>query len=189
VLPGMYQVRLTAVGQRYTQPLKVVLDPRSTATPVDLAKQVDLARKVAHLSAQSSQLTRSLLALRKQLSDLQKTSPSLATSIQGVDADAAKIVGTAGSRAAAASPSGLGSVSSDLNAVNSVVDSSDRTPPAQAYALFEQARRNLTAHLASWEELKKGKLAELNQALRAQNLPEIELKTDAAPTATSEPRP
>ncbi len=185
VLPGMYQVRFTAGGQRYTQPLKVALDPRSSATPVDLAKQFDLARKVSHLSAQSNGLTRTLTALRKQLSDLQKTSPSLTAPIQAVDADAAKILGTAGSRAAAATPSGLSAVLSDLNAVNSVIDSADRTPPAQAYALFEQARRNLAAQVASCEALKKGKLSELNQTLRAQNLPEIELKTDAAPTATS----
>jgi photosystem II stability/assembly factor-like uncharacterized protein len=176
VLPGMYQVRLAVGGQRYTQPLKVVLDPRSTATPVDLAKQFDLARKVAALARQSSQLTRSLLALRKQLGDLRSTSPL----IQAVDTDAAKIVGTGGSRAAATTPTGLGAVSSDLNAVNSVVDSADRTPPAQAYALFEQARHNLAVLVASWEALKKGELSELNQTLRAQNLPEI---------ATPEPRP
>src|SRR5258708_5245800 len=186
VLPGMYQVRLTAGGQRYTQPLKVALDPRSSATPVDLAKQFDLARKVSRLSAQSSQLTRSLLALRKQLGDLQKTNPSFATLIKAVDADAAKIVGTGGSRVAATTPSGLGAVSSDLNAVNSVVDSADRTPPAQAYALFEQAHRNSARHIASWDALKKGKLAELNQALRSQNLPAITVINDAAPTATSD---
>jgi hypothetical protein len=120
---------------------------------------------------------------------LHKANPLLAAPIQALDADAAKILGTGGSRAAAATPSGLGAVSSDLNAVNSVIDSADRTPPAQAYALFDQARRNFAAHLASCEALKKGKLSELNQTLRAQNLPEIELKTDAAPTATSEPRP
>jgi len=174
VLPGMYNVRLAAGGQRYTQPLKVVLDPRSSATPADLAKQFDLARRVSRLTGQSSQLTRSLIALRKQLSDLQKTS----TLIQAVDVDAAKIAGTGGSRAAATTPSGLGAVWSDLNAVNSVVDSADRTPPAQAYALFEQARRNLAALVASWDALKKGKLAELNRELRSQNLPVIVIKDD-----------
>jgi photosystem II stability/assembly factor-like uncharacterized protein len=172
-LSGVYQVRLTAAGQRYTQPLKVVLDPRSNATPADLARQFDLAKKVARLSGQTAQLTRSLLALRKQLSDLQKASLSFATLIQAVDTVAAKIVGTGGSRVAATTPSGLGAVSSDLNAVNSVVDSADRMPPAQAYSLFEQAGRNFAALVASWDELKKGKLAELNQALRGQNLPEI----------------
>jgi photosystem II stability/assembly factor-like uncharacterized protein len=159
VLPGSYQVRLTAGGQHYTQTLKVVLDPRSTATPVDLAKQFDLARKVSRLTTQRSELTRSLTTLRNQLADLQKTSPSLASLIQSVDADAAKISGTAG----------------DLNAVTSVVDSSDRTPPAQAYALFEQARSTVAAQLASWDALKKGKLTELNQTLRTQNLPELEI--------------
>src|SRR5260370_1265986 len=151
----MYQVRLTAGGQRFTQPLRVALDPRSTATPADLAKQFDLARRVSRLSAQSTQLTRSLLALRKQLGDLQKTNPSLAPMILAVDTDAAKIVGTGGSRTAATTPSGLGAVSSDLNAVNYVVDSADRTPPAQAYALFDQARRNLATYATNWGALKK----------------------------------
>jgi hypothetical protein len=173
VLPGTYQARLTAAGQRYTQPLKVVLDPRSNATPADLAKQFDLARKVTRLSGQTDQLTKSLLALRKQRSDLQKASPSFATLIQAVDAVAAKIVGTGGSRVAATTPSGLGAVTSDLNAVNSVVDSADRMPPAQAYGLLEQVSRNFAGLVASWDELKKGKLAELNQALRGKNLPEI----------------
>jgi hypothetical protein len=62
-----------------------------------------------------------------------------------------------------------------------VVDSADRTPPAQAYALFEQARRNFAAQAASWDALKKGKIAELNGALRSQNLPEIAIKDDVAP--------
>ncbi len=181
VLPGLYQVRLTVGEKHYAQPLKVVLDPRSSATPTDLAKQFDLARKVSRLTGEGAQLTRSLSALRKQLSDLQKTSPSLGPQILAVDADAAKITGAGGRRSAAAPPSGLGAVSSDLNAVLAVVDSADRTPPAQAYALFEQARRNFAAQAASWDALKKGKLAELNGALRAQNLPEILIKDDVAP--------
>ena len=42
VLPGTYTVRLTVGGRSYTQPLKVTLDPRSTATPAELQKQFDL---------------------------------------------------------------------------------------------------------------------------------------------------
>ena len=46
VLPGVYQVRLTAAGKSYTQPVKVALDPRSTATPLDLQKQFDLCMSI-----------------------------------------------------------------------------------------------------------------------------------------------
>ena len=43
MLPGTYQVRLTAGGRTYTQPLTVKLDPRSTATAEELSKQFDLS--------------------------------------------------------------------------------------------------------------------------------------------------
>ncbi len=47
VLPGTYRVKLTADGHSYTQMLKVELDPRSTATPIDLAQQLDLGLKAS----------------------------------------------------------------------------------------------------------------------------------------------
>jgi photosystem II stability/assembly factor-like uncharacterized protein len=175
VLPGIYQLRLTVSGQHYTQPLKVTLDPRSTATPIDLAKQFELATKVSSQLGKNAQLTGQISALRRQIDELKKksTDAALLTLLASVDAAAEKIAGARGSRAATAPPSGLGAVQADLNAVNGVVDSSDRTPPAQAYALYEQAAHNFTTQLANWEALKSGKLAELNRALRAQNLPEI----------------
>jgi hypothetical protein len=43
VLPGTYQVRLKAAGKVYTQPLVVKLDPRSTATAAELAKQFEFS--------------------------------------------------------------------------------------------------------------------------------------------------
>jgi photosystem II stability/assembly factor-like uncharacterized protein len=43
VLPGTYTVRLTAAGRTVSQPLRVVLDPRSKAAPLDLQKQFDLS--------------------------------------------------------------------------------------------------------------------------------------------------
>ena len=45
VIPGTYQVRLTANGRTQTQKLTVKLDPRSTATADDVAKQFELSMK------------------------------------------------------------------------------------------------------------------------------------------------
>ena len=175
VLPGAYQVRLTVAGQHYTQPLRVTMDPRSAATPADLAKQFDLATRVAREIQRNGQATREIAAVRRQIGDLKnKTSdPAVLSLASSVETEAAKIGGATGSRAASAAPSGLGAVQSELNAVAGVVDSADRTPPAQAYALFQQASRALATQLASWNSLKTGKLAELNKTLRSQNLPEI----------------
>jgi photosystem II stability/assembly factor-like uncharacterized protein len=43
VLPGTYTVRLTAGGRTISQPLRVVLDPRSKATPLEVQRQFELS--------------------------------------------------------------------------------------------------------------------------------------------------
>jgi photosystem II stability/assembly factor-like uncharacterized protein len=160
VLPGAYQIRLTVAGQHFTQPLKVVLDPRSNATPADLTKQFDLSMKISDELKRAAEASQQIGALRRRLAEAKtKTSGNdvLLASIASVDSDAAKIAG-----------SGLNSVRAQLNAVLNVVDSADRTPPAQAYALFEQASRDLATQLAAWNSLQAGKLTELNRSLPSQ---------------------
>ena len=178
VLPGTYQVRLTAAGRQFTQPLKVSLDPRSTATPADLAKQFDLAMKAWRDLKTNGETQRQLTALRRRIADIKARSGANAdiTSLASqVDMDAARIMGASGGRAGSGAPSGLGAAQSELSAALNVAESADRTPPAQAYALYEQGTRGLAEQLAAWAALKNGKLAELNRVLRAQNLPEIDL--------------
>ena len=46
VVPGRYQVRLTAAGQTQTQPFEVRKDPRLATSDADLAKQQDLLLKI-----------------------------------------------------------------------------------------------------------------------------------------------
>jgi photosystem II stability/assembly factor-like uncharacterized protein len=46
VMPGTYTVRLTAGGRAVSQPLRVVLDPRLKATPLDIQKQFDLSMAI-----------------------------------------------------------------------------------------------------------------------------------------------
>ena len=91
---------------------------------------------------------------------------ALLGAIESVDFDAAKIAGAVGGRNADAPTSGLNAVRAQLNSVANVVDSADRTPPAQAYALYDQASRDLATQLAAWNALKNGKLAELNRSLQ-----------------------
>ena len=178
VIPGAYQVRLTVAGQHYTEALKVMLDPRSPATPTDLAKQFALGLKATTEIAKNGQLTKELAALRAQITDIKKkaSDAALLALVSRVEAEAQKLSGVGASWQTPATPSGVGAVQTNLGAVNFVVDSADRTPPAQAYALYEQASRDLAALMASWDALKNGQLAELNRALRDKNLPAVDLK-------------
>ena len=182
-LPGAYQVRLSVAGQHFTQPFKIVLDPRSSITPSDLAKQFDLAMKTAKELGRATDAAQQIASLRRQLSDAKAGAPgdsALLAAIASLDAEAAKITGAGGGRNAEAPPSGLNAVRLQLNAVVNVVDSADRTPPAQAYALFDQASRDLAGQLATWNSLKTGKLTELNRSLRTKQLPQIEIKENQA---------
>jgi hypothetical protein len=157
VLPGTYQVLITVSGQSFKKPLKVALDPRSTATPADLARQLDLATKTARELTRASEAVQQISSLRSQLANAKNKAlgnSTLLALINGLDADAAKI--------------GLNAVRSQLNAVLNVVDSGDRTPPAQAYTLFEEASRDLAIQLAAWDSLKAGKAAEFNRSLPTQ---------------------
>ena len=91
VLPGTYQVRLTAGGKQFTQPVTVALDPRVTATPDELTKQFTLAKRALDLMSKA------------------QGTPSLMK----------------------------------LAVILSVTGSADRTPPATAYALYDEAAKEL----------------------------------------------
>ena len=182
VLPGNYQVRLTVAGRQFTQPLKVAPDPRSSATPADLAKQFDLALKAWRDVKTTAGAMRLLTALRRRIAEIksrQAANAALVALASEIDTSAAQILGGSGGRGASGAPSGLGAVESELNAALSVAESADRTPPAAAYTLYEQGSRGLAQQLAAWQTLKNGKLAGLNRALRAANLPEIDLAAAA----------
>jgi photosystem II stability/assembly factor-like uncharacterized protein len=58
VLPGAYQVRVTAQGHSSTQPLKVTLDPHSGAPPADLSAQFDLGMKAYRGMQRAADLAR-----------------------------------------------------------------------------------------------------------------------------------
>jgi hypothetical protein len=153
VPPGTYQVRLTVAGKSLTQPLKVALDPRSTATPADLAKQFDLAMKASAELKRTLEAIQQVTALRTQLTNAKgkaSGNSTLLALISSTEADLSKI--------------DLNATRAQFAAVLNVADSADRTPPGQAYALFEQASRDLATQLAAWNALKAGKVAEFNRS-------------------------
>jgi hypothetical protein len=187
VLPGTYQARLTVAGQSYAQTFQVALDPRSTATPAELQKQLDLCLSISRDMARAADALRQARALRSLLTERRSAAEAagnaeLASRIAALDTAAAAIMGNAGGgrggRSGAVPASGspnLASVSSLLGTALSVAGSADRTPPASAYEIGQQASRSLTALLASWKSLQDTRLAALNQDLRQNQLPAIVL--------------
>jgi len=162
VLPGAYQLRLTAGGRSYTEALVVKLDPRSTATPVDLTKQSELSQACVREMGKAADALREIREARRRLAErIPSSNADLASKIAALDGEAARLMGSGdGGRGGAAGGNSLTSVSSQLSAALAVAESADRTPPEDAYTLFGLATRELSAELSTWKAL-QSRIADL----------------------------
>jgi hypothetical protein len=71
-VPGIYEVRLTVDGKRRHSPLKVVMDPRSPATPEILAEQLRLGRQIFGETIEARRALAEIGSVQKQLADIQQ---------------------------------------------------------------------------------------------------------------------
>jgi hypothetical protein len=174
-VPGAYQVRVTIDGKTLTQPLKIVMDPRSPATARDLEQQLQLGRQIFAEATSSRQSLAEIRSVQKQLSDLEPKLDShhaqLKSATSQLEAEIRKIL--AGSEDPANKTLGLETVSSGLTSALAVVESSDRTVPSQAIALYQESSEGLKLRLADWNHVKTNWLPQLNLHLREGNLAPI----------------
>ena len=70
-MPGTYQVRLTIDGKTFSQPLKIVMDPRSSATARDLEEQLRLGLEIFAEAISSRKVLSEIKSVQKQLTDLE----------------------------------------------------------------------------------------------------------------------
>jgi hypothetical protein len=171
VVPGSYEVRLTVDGKTWTQPLKVAMDPRSTATPEELQKQFELGRMIFADAMRSRQKLAEIQAVQKQLSGVKMDAGhgDIKATVSQVQGEIKRITDgeeTAGSM-------GLTQASSALSAALRVVESSDRAIPTQAMAVYEQGNQAMKTRIAEWTQLKAGSLKQLNDQLKQANLAPI----------------
>lgn len=172
-VPGTYEVRLTVDGKTWTQPLAVTMDPRSSATARDLEQQLDLGRKIYSDSLAGRRLLTEINSVRKQLSDVQsrlKEHGGVEASITDADDEINKIL------TGEADPNhitGLQTANAALASALRVVESGDRTAPAQSLEMHREARAAMDQAAQSWNSLKTTRLPELNRQLQQANLPPL----------------
>ncbi len=175
VLPGTYNVKLTAGGEAFTQPLEVMMDPRCRATSAELAAQFRWAQRAFE----------GMIVARKSLSEvrglqgqLEKAKSQLGPNQVQTLTEIAKAANKAKQIVTGSDPSadeGLQFASRGLTIALNSLESADRTPPSQVIALYLQAARTLKARLADWTAFKKSTLPLLNRQLRSAGLPAIEV--------------
>jgi hypothetical protein len=172
-VPGIYQVRLTIDGKTVTQPLTIVMDPRSPATPASLEQQLQLGQQIFAEVISSRRTLAEVKSVQKQLSELQPK-------IGGDHADlraAASQLETEIRRILASnddsSTLGLERATAGLAAALAVVESGDRAVPSQAVVLYQESSQAWKLHLADWNHVKTNWLPQINQHLRQSNIAPI----------------
>jgi hypothetical protein len=167
-VPGIYQVRLTVDGQTQSQDLKVIMDPRSPATPEVLQQQLQIGQQVYAETLEARRALAEIGSVQKQLADVEQKlgeqNSTLKSALADAQSDIAKIL--TDTEAAQPQPGGLHDEYSDLASALRVVESGDRAVPSQAIALYEESSRRVKAAIAKWTTFKQRKLPQLNQKLR-----------------------
>lgn len=169
--PGQYEVRLTVDGKALTKPLRVIMDPRSTATPRDLEQQARIGREIFSEALESRKTLAAIHSVQTQLTGLRsklQDRPDLKASADIASAELGAML-----KDRPSGEMGLEKASTGLSASLRVVESSDRAIPAQALELYSQSSSAMKAALAKWNDFKSKRLPQLNQQLEGAKLSPI----------------
>ena len=173
-MPGNYTVKLTVDGKPETQVLKVVMDPRSSATKEVLQRQLELGQQIFGETLEARRALAEISSVQKQLVDVEQKigqqNSTLASSLVDSRSQIAKILSNKESKQTKA---GLQDGYTELLSALHVVEGGDRDVPSQAIAVYKESSQHVKESIAEWNKFKQTKLPALNQELREQNLAPI----------------
>ncbi|MDE2346459.1 MAG: glycosyl hydrolase, partial [Gammaproteobacteria bacterium] len=175
VLPGSYTVTLKVGDKSYSQPLKVITDPRVEVTDAALKQQFDLMMKLNQAVAEEHAAANAIRGVRGQLAALQTrlagnaNDQSLAKSAADLDAKLAGMLEMFYQYRAHAEEAQLNyptELNSQLAYLEVLVDSADSAPTAQQQAMYLVLRKNLDEALAKWNTLRDQDIPAFNARLQ-----------------------
>jgi photosystem II stability/assembly factor-like uncharacterized protein len=171
VIPGIYEVQLTVDGVSMAQPLKVAMDPRSTATPAELEQQYKLGRQMFAEAIAIRQTLAEIRSVRARLTAVGQKPSTQQTDIRTAITEIENAIKTilTGNGARSGEGMGLELASSGIGSALRVVESGDRTVPSQAIAVFEEAYRAAKMRMDEWTRLRTTRLRSLNDQLKQAN--------------------
>ncbi len=175
VVPGIYTVRLTVDGRPQTQPLKVLMDPRSPATPETLHQQLQLGQQIFAETIEARRALAEIASLQKQLADLEQKVGEKDSAIKSVLLGAqneisrivTKPVATLGQTA------GLQEAFADMASALRVGRRWRSPCTVAGDCRLQRVQPGVKAAIAKWSDFKRTRLPWLNQKLSEANLAPI----------------
>ncbi len=187
-LPGVYTVRLTVDGRRYTQTVTIRNDPRSPATLADLQAQHALQMKLYNGAKASWSGWLQVEAMRQAVANVMRGNPpgDVATAAAAFDSVLARVGGVAGivdntrgnafrdqlvpNFAAINGKEGGENVLFSMNGQLRTNDSGDMAPTAAMLRGWVNVCTDLRSAVAAWHAINEKDLVTFNAVLTRHNL-------------------
>ncbi len=184
VLPGNYQVKLTAAGKTFTAPLEVRLDPRVHATPAQLAQQLALMQQINRQVAAAHAAVIHMQSLQRQLSMLNQRlagdagAKPVAKDAQALSKQLGQVIAAIAQLKSKSGEDALNyriKLDAKLENLAGTVESADTAPTAASYAVYRRLSGELGTQLAVMHQLENRNLAQLNRQIAHDHIPMIGL--------------
>jgi predicted flap endonuclease-1-like 5' DNA nuclease len=186
VVPGEYQVRLTAGGRTQTRQFEVRKDPRLATTAADYQKRFDLHLKIRDKLSQTHDAITRLRDVRAQLGVVAEHARMAAPGDTAIPAAArvlsgklTKVEETLYQTKNRSSQDPLNypiRLNDKLSVLTGVVDAADAAPTEQSVAVYDQLAGQIDAELAKLDQLLGDDLAAFNRLVREKELPAVVVK-------------
>jgi photosystem II stability/assembly factor-like uncharacterized protein len=179
VVPGTYQVRLTADGSIETQPFEIRKDPRTSTTTEDFDKQFALLLQIHERLTATHDAIADIIAMRGGVRDAsaRASGTPAATAIearaQALEAKLAAVqdelvqMNIREGNDVLTYPAKLNNL---IAALGPVVAATDTSPTEQSYSVFRDLSLRLERQLSALDEIVERDLSAFNQALDAQHV-------------------
>ncbi|HVH59842.1 MAG TPA: hypothetical protein VM709_05895, partial [Candidatus Sulfotelmatobacter sp.] len=192
VVPGTYQIKLTAGGKSLTASAEIKKDPRVNVSQADLEKQYELATRIRDRVSAGSEAVNQMRSVREQLDGLKKrlSADTGAKAVldsaevlrKKIDAAEEKIVQPK-------SKSGEDPLNYPIQVTNQLMDlqdtveSADTAPTAQSSVVFDELNGKLETQLTIWREIQSKDLVALNDLMKKNNVEAIAPATEKTKVA------
>jgi hypothetical protein len=165
VMPGQYTVILTAGGQKYTQPLTVVMDPRVKTATSGLQQQFELSNQMYQDLLALQPIIGQVAAVRSKVDAAKaKASPADTAKYEELSKKLEALTGSGGRRRSAQSESLTGTQGA-LLAVIGMSQEADVAPSTPVVQAAQGAHKSVSALTDRWNEIQKNDVAPLGKQL------------------------
>jgi photosystem II stability/assembly factor-like uncharacterized protein len=194
VVPGTYQVRLTANGKTQTEKFEVRKDPRIATTPEQFAAQLELSLQMRDKLSRTNGAVVQIRQVRQQIDQLvarleseaqtDKTR-SVLSQAKTLSAEMTGIEEALYQTKSRASEDPLNfpvRLNNKLAALLSDLDSSDAQPTSAQQQVYEDLATEINAQLKAWDQMMDVKIPTFNKEVKDADVPAVTLKKASEPS-------